>query len=145
MAPNTVPLGTGIRIGECLALTWDDLDFDNRTVGVNRTLTYRPEPENGCVVHISTPKMEAGKRTLPIIDEVYEAFLEEYQIQSCLSFNVNEIDGFSGFMFSTGDSLDFCLFADICNKIYRDMIREDDAGLFSSCYILMPTKLVKNY
>lgn len=99
----TVLLGTGMRIGECLALTWDDLDFDNRIVSVNRTLTYRPEPENGCVVHISTPKTEAGKRTVPMIDEVSEAFLEEYQIQSCLGFNVNEIDSFSGFIFSTGE------------------------------------------
>ncbi len=42
----TVLLGIGKRIGECLALTWDNLDFDNKTVGVNRTFTYRPEPEN---------------------------------------------------------------------------------------------------
>ncbi|MDF2872046.1 MAG: site-specific integrase [Anaerocolumna sp.] len=69
----------------------------------NRTLIYRPEPENGCVVHISTLKTEAGRRTVPIIDEVYEAFMEEYQIQSCLDFNNNEIDGFSGFIFSTGE------------------------------------------
>ena len=54
-------------------------------------------------MHISTPKTEAGKRTVPMIDEVYEAFLEEYQIQSCLGFNINEIDGFSGFIFSTGE------------------------------------------
>ncbi len=38
-----------------------------------------------------------------MIDEVYEAFLEEYQIQSCLGFNNNEIDGSSGFIFSTGE------------------------------------------
>ncbi len=38
-----------------------------------------------------------------MIDEVYEAFLEEYKIQSCLGFNNNEINGFSGFIFSKGE------------------------------------------
>ena len=38
-----------------------------------------------------------------MIDEVYDAFLEEYQIQKVLGFGNNEIDGFSGFVFSTGD------------------------------------------
>ena len=53
-------------------------------------------------MHISKPKTLAGTRTIPMIDEVYDAFLEEYQIQCCLGFNTNEIDGFSGFVFSTG-------------------------------------------
>ncbi|WP_242974608.1 tyrosine-type recombinase/integrase [Lacrimispora amygdalina] len=64
----TVLLGTGMRIGECLGLCWDDLDFEKRLIGVNKTLIYRPEPSNGCVVHISTPKTEAGERTIPMID-----------------------------------------------------------------------------
>ena len=38
-----------------------------------------------------------------MIDEVYDAFLEEYQIQKVLGFGNNEIDGFSGFVFSTGE------------------------------------------
>lgn len=99
----TVLLGTGMRIGECLGLCWSDLDFEKRIIKVCKTLIYRPEPNNGCVVHISTPKTEAGERTIPMIDEVYDAFLEEYQIQKVLGFGNNEIDGFSGFVFSTGE------------------------------------------
>ena len=70
---------------------------------MRKTLIYRPEPGNGCVVHISTPKTEAGERTIPMIDEVYDAFLEEYQIQKVLGFGTNEIDGFKNFVFSTGE------------------------------------------
>ena len=81
----------------------DGLDFEKRIIKVCKTLIYRPEPNNGCVVHISTPKTEAGERTIPMIDEVYDAFLEEYQIQKVLGFGNNEIDGFSGFVFSTGE------------------------------------------
>lgn len=58
---------------------------------------------NVCVVHISTPKTEAGERTIPMIDEVYDAFLEEYQIQKVLGFGNNEIDGFKDFVFSTAE------------------------------------------
>ncbi len=98
----TVLLGTGMRIGECLGLCWQDLDFENRFIRVCKTLTYRPEPKKGCVVSISTPKTEAGVRTIPMIDEVYDAFLEEYQIQKVLGFGTNVIDGYSGFVFSSG-------------------------------------------
>jgi integrase len=99
----TVLLETGMRIGECLAITWNDLDFENRIIKVGKTLTYRPEPGNGCVVHISTPKTEAGERTIPMIDDEYDAFLEEYQIQKVLGFGNSEIDGFRDFVFSTSE------------------------------------------
>ena len=38
-----------------------------------------------------------------MLDEVYDAFLEEYQIQKVLGFSTQEIDGFSGFVFSTNE------------------------------------------
>ena len=37
-----------------------------------------------------------------MIDEVYDAFPEEYQIQKVLGFGTNVIDGYSGFVFSSG-------------------------------------------
>ena len=46
----------------------DGLDSEKRIIKVCKTLIYRPEPNNGCVVHISTPKTEAGERTIPMID-----------------------------------------------------------------------------
>ena len=38
-----------------------------------------------------------------MIDEVYYAFLEEYQIQQVLGFGTNEIDGYTNFVFSTSE------------------------------------------
>lgn len=100
----TVLIGTGMRIGECLGLTWDDLDFDNKTISVNHNLIYRPIGEDKkCVLTITTPKSEAGTRIIPMFDEVYDAFLEEYQIQKCIGFNHNVIDGYSGFVFTSGE------------------------------------------
>lgn len=38
-----------------------------------------------------------------MIDEVYDAFLGEYQIQQVLGFGTNEIDGYTNFVFSTSE------------------------------------------
>ena len=34
-------LETGLRTGEMIGLTWDAIDFQNRTLTVNKTLEYR--------------------------------------------------------------------------------------------------------
>lgn len=44
-----------------------------------------------------------GIRIIPMIDEVFDAFLEEYQYQKVIGFCTDEIDGYSGFVFCTGD------------------------------------------
>lgn len=97
----TILLGTGMRIGECLGLRWEDVDFENRMISVNHNLTDRPDENGQCKKHIQTPKTEAGTREIPIVNDVFEAFLSEYEIQKCLGFCEEEIDGYSGFIFST--------------------------------------------
>lgn len=102
----TVLLGTGMRIGEALGLTWDDLDFENRTISVNHNLVYRRlegEGAPGMIKHINTPKTAAGCRTIPMLQDVYDAFLEEYQFQKITGFCEEEINGYSGFVFSSAN------------------------------------------
>ena len=94
-----VLLGTGMRIGECLGLRWDDLDFEQRTISVNHNITQRPHDDGSCTKHISTPKTRAGMRTIPMTDEVYEAFLQEYEMQKCMGYVSEEIDGFLPILF----------------------------------------------
>ena len=96
----TVLMGTGMRIGECLALRWSDLDMENRIITVNLSFVNRQHGKGHSERHISTPKTSAGIRTIPMIDEVYEAFLDLYEFQSLIGFNVEEIDGYRGFVFS---------------------------------------------
>lgn len=97
----TVLLGTGMRIGECLGLRWEDVDFESRTISVNHNLTDRPDENGECKKHIQTTKTDAGNRMIPMIDDVFEAFLTEYEIQKCLGFCEEVIDGYFGFIFST--------------------------------------------
>lgn len=51
----------------------------------------------------STKRKMLRIRIIPMIDEVFDAFLEEYQYQKVIGFCTDEIDGYSGFVFCTGD------------------------------------------
>ena len=52
---------TGLRRGEALALKWSDIDFEEKTLSVNRTTVY----VDGKQV-LQTPKTKASKRVIPI-------------------------------------------------------------------------------
>ena len=97
----TVMLGTGMRIGEVLGLRWDDVDLEKRTVNVNHSITYYPRSEDSfkCDYEISLPKTDAGIRNIPIIDPVYDAFIEEKEYQKEYGGCISEIDGMDNFIF----------------------------------------------
>ena len=100
----TVLLGTGMRIGECLGLRWEDIDLDKRLISVNHNLVdYQDRDIKKQVRKIQTTKTRAGVRMIPMIDEVYEAFIAEFELQSAIGFCEEEIDGYSGFIFTTTD------------------------------------------
>ncbi len=68
-------LNTGMRIGEALALEWSDIDFKNKTLKVNKTLTKAKErDEKGDVVgknkktFSDITKTESGNRIIPLND-----------------------------------------------------------------------------
>jgi integrase len=61
-------LGSGLRRGEALALRWQDIDFDARTVTVTRSLTRI----NGRAT-MSYPKTEGSSRTIVVGESVVDA------------------------------------------------------------------------
>lgn len=69
----------------------------------NYKYMYRVQEDGTCTNHVNSPKTKAGIRIIPMIDEVFDAFLEEYQYQKVIGFCTDEIDGYSGFVFCTGD------------------------------------------
>lgn len=97
----TLLLGTGCRIGEAVGLRWQDCDFKERTIDINHSLTYYPRKKDTykCEFKVSKPKTEAGIRVIPMIEQVYEALQEEYELQLEEGFNTTCIDGMSGFIF----------------------------------------------
>jgi len=98
----TVLLGTGCRIGEVIGLRWKDLDYEKRMISINHSITYYPRSDDSyrCEFQVSLPKTDAGIRTIPMMEEVRDAFLEEKAMQKETGVrNLVEVDGMSGFIF----------------------------------------------
>lgn len=60
---------TGLRTGEMIGLTWDAIDFEKRTLTVNKTLEYRHKQH---FWRAGPPKTQQSYRTIPLTDRAYE-------------------------------------------------------------------------
>ena len=95
-------LGTGCRIGEAIGIRWEDIDLEKRTISINHSVVYysREFKEHPiCSFAVSLPKTEAGIRTIPMMDTVYDALQMELDDQKEHGFNETVIDGMKGFIF----------------------------------------------
>jgi len=61
-------IGSGLRSGEVIGLQWNDIDFENQTVSVNRRI------RDG---DIDKPKIASSIRTIPILKEAMDALIEQ--------------------------------------------------------------------
>jgi integrase len=66
--PMQLGYHTGMRAGEVLALTWDDVDLKQKTIDINKTLIYSNESTTRNV--IGTPKTKSSYRVIPIGDKL---------------------------------------------------------------------------
>ena len=62
-------LETGLRTGEMIGLTWDAIDFDKRTLTVNKTLEFRHGEQYW---RAGSPETQHSYRTIPLTDRAYE-------------------------------------------------------------------------
>jgi len=62
-------LCTGLRIGECLALEWNDIDFIEKTVRISKTITVTRNPydKSAQTSGVAEPKTQSGNRTIPLL------------------------------------------------------------------------------
>jgi integrase len=96
----TVLLGTGTRIGECLGLTWDDLDFEKQVIRIDHALVYYSKADSpNSYIRIAKPKTDAGIRWIPMLDVVKDAFEIIKEEQESNPVPKLEIDGYSDFIF----------------------------------------------
>ena len=95
----TIMIGTGLRCGELIGLTWKDIDTKARTVSIDHQLIYK-NLGDGCRFHISTPKTESGVRTIPMTQDVLKAFEEQRKINFMIGKSKDvEVEGYKGFVF----------------------------------------------
>ena len=58
---------TGLRTGEIFALTWNDIDFENRTINIKHNVYSKTKNEKG-KWYIGSTKTEKGERQVYICD-----------------------------------------------------------------------------
>lgn len=63
---------TGMRTGEVFALTWDDIDFENRVINISHNVYDKPKDEKGRW-YIGSTKTETGVRKVYIGDKLLKA------------------------------------------------------------------------
>ena len=68
-------LETGLRTGEMIGLTWDAIDFQNRTLTVNKTLEYRHKQH---FWRAGPPKTQHSYRTIPLTSRAYDILKQLY-------------------------------------------------------------------
>ena len=62
-------LETGLRTGELIGLTWDAINWERRTLTVNKTLEYRHSQKYW---RAGPPKTQQSYRTIPLTNRAYE-------------------------------------------------------------------------
>ena len=68
-------LVSGVRKGELVALLWDDLDIEQRTISVSKQALSRPGGE----IVVNRPKTENSIRAISIPQEAVDLLVEEHQ------------------------------------------------------------------
>lgn len=84
---------TGMRKGEALALTWNDIDFDNKSITINKGLTTGINN----TPYVETPKTVNSIRVVDITTQLAR-YLKQWQVRQrrellMLGFNVSATNG----------------------------------------------------
>ncbi len=80
--PLMIGFHTGLRIGEVFGLTWDDVDFKNGTITVNKQqIRYKANPNVPFRWCIAPPKSKASVRTIKIGQTLIDTLKKEQMRQ----------------------------------------------------------------
>lgn len=71
---------TGMRIGEVGGLKWEDVDFKNKCININRSLSCQYEAGEK-TVRLTAPKTHNSYRTIPFMGEAEKMFLSQKKKQ----------------------------------------------------------------
>lgn len=69
-------LETGLRTGEMIALTWDDVDWEKRTLTIRKTMEFRYKRQQFWVA--GPPKSMSSYRVIPLTSRAYEILKKVY-------------------------------------------------------------------
>lgn len=91
---------TGMRVGETLGLTWNDIDFEEKSIMIHHQRVYRRGSPTRTL--LTTTKTEQSKRKIYVADELLNILRQEQERQKHLRIiNVMDKDGYC-YSFSPG-------------------------------------------
>lgn len=91
-------LGTGCRIGEVLGLTWNDINFEEKTVSINHQAIYKKK--DGRFQWYATLPKNKKTRIIPIQDNLVNILKTHRSNSFFMSKSSSfEIDGYNNFVF----------------------------------------------
>lgn len=82
---------TGLRIGELLALTWNDIDFDRKIMSINKSVFYT-KIDGKYETIIDTPKTRKSTRAIPLPKQILDK-LKEIKKHSKSEYVLSTRDG----------------------------------------------------
>ena len=68
-------LETGLRTGELIGLTWDNINWEKRTLSINKTMEFRYKQQ---IWQAGPPKSKSSYRTIPLTGRAYEILKSLY-------------------------------------------------------------------
>lgn len=133
-----VAVNTGLRQGELCALTPDDIDFDNHTLEVKRTLLYiKMAEDDKKEFHFGDPKTTSSVRTVPLTKQCEEALKKQLTQRNIIfsKLSAKPVEGFEDLLFVTKYGTPLCneLVCEAIGKIVNEInTMRDEADKFES-------------
>ncbi|MBQ7266104.1 MAG: site-specific integrase [Firmicutes bacterium] len=82
---------TGLRIGELCALRWEDIDFENNVIGVNKSVQRLPDSTTGKTrVMVTSTKTSSSDRVIPISSFLKTKLKEVQKADNCYLLSGSE-------------------------------------------------------
>lgn len=122
-----VALGTGMRIGEILGLTWDCVDFEKEVIRVEKTLSYLPGDGKMALYEFHKPKTMAGYRRIPMTRVVKKVLVIQKDRREHIATMFSPREGFENLVFTskTNNPLNASNIKDSINYIVAKINREN--------------------
>lgn len=118
-------LATGLRRGEAVALTWDDVDFEKGAVYVNKTLAMRVDPDDYKNRElVMTPlKTAESNRTIPLSPSIVTMLKELYAEKEMYKARCGDTDHDNNLVFCSemGDRTRYYAIDHRLEKTLRDI------------------------
>ena len=110
-----------MRTGEVFALTWDDIDLDNRIIKINKTVYAKDKEENGRW-YLGTTKTIGSIREVYIGDTLYSVLSEYKKLQ--VKYKKEDGKRYKKYILKEVEKVYSSQSVDICDKHVEIIIKQ---------------------